>query len=323
MAINWFPGHMVAAQKKAAEQLAEVDVVVEVLDARCPAASVNPTINAMRQARQKPALKILNKVDLADPKVTELWLAYFNAQEGVRAIGLSCKKPGESNKVLPEAQALAPHREGAQKRLRVMMMGVPNVGKSTLVNALLNRRIAGVGDEPAVTKLIKRYELPASDGNAGPWLFDTPGLMWPKIALASDGLLLAANHLVGVNAYIDEEVATYLAEILLSRYPESLTARYGFDTDGVDGPGVIEAIAKRRGFRIKGGSADFEKAAVTLLLDYRNGALGRITVETPETRGVQLEALAITVAEAEAKADAERVAEMKKKTPNRGAASGV
>ena len=178
---------------------------------------------------------------------------------------------------------------------------MPNVGKSTLVNALLQRRIANVGDEPAITKLIKRYDLPD-----GTWLFDTPGLMWPKIALASDGLLLAANHLVGVKSYIDEEVATYLADILLARYPETLTARYGFDTAGVDGPNVIEAIAQRRGFRIKGGSADFEKAAVTLLLDYRSGALGRITVETPETRAVQLAALekslAAEIAEAEARA---------------------
>lgn len=103
MAINWFPGHMVAAQKKAAEALGDIDVVIEVLDARRPAASVNPTINAMREARQKPALKIRNKVDLADPEITEQWLAYFNGQEGVRAISLSCKKAGESNKVLPEA----------------------------------------------------------------------------------------------------------------------------------------------------------------------------------------------------------------------------
>lgn len=288
MAINWFPGHMVAAQKKAAEALADVDVVVEVLDARSPAATVNPMINAMREARQRPALKILNKIDLADPAVTEAWLAWFNAQDGVHAIGLSCKKAGESAKVLPEARKLVPHREGPLKRLRVMMMGVPNVGKSTLVNALLNRRIANVGDEPAVTKLIKRYDLPD-----GTWLYDTPGLMWPKIALETDGLLLAANHLVGVNAYIDEEVATYLAGILLARYPAALTARYGIDADSVDAPGVIEAIAKRRGFRIKGGSADFEKAAVTLLNDYRSGILGRMTLETPESRAVQMAALAV------------------------------
>ena len=286
MAINWFPGHMVIAQKKAGEAIGDVDVVIEVLDARCPAATCNPVINAMRVARQKPALKIINKVDLADPVLTQQWLDYFNAQEGVVAIGLSCKKAGESNKVLPEAKKLAPHRDSPLKRFRVMMMGVPNVGKSTLINALINRRIANVGDEPAITKLIKRYDLPD-----GTWLFDTPGLMWPKIALETDGHLLAASHLVGVNAYIDEEVATYLAEILLARYPASLHARYGIDAAETDGPGVIEAIAKRRGFRIKGGSADFEKAAVTLLLDYRNGTLGRITLESPESRKKQLEIL--------------------------------
>jgi ribosome biogenesis GTPase A len=302
MSINWFPGHMVIAQKKAGEAIGDVDVVVEVLDARCPAATCNPVINAMREARQKPALKIINKVDMADPAITQQWLNYFNAQEGVVAIGLSCKKAGESNKVLPEAKKLAPHRDGPLKRFRVMMMGVPNVGKSTLINALLNRRIAGVGDEPAVTKLIKRYDLPD-----GTWLFDTPGLMWPKIALETDGLLLAASHLVGVNAYIDEEVATYLAGILLARYPESLNTRYGIHASEVDAPGVIEAIAQRRGFRIKGNRPDFEKAAVTLLLDYRNGMLGRITLETPESRALQLSQLAEKLA-AEAAAKAAAVA---------------
>ncbi len=287
MAINWFPGHMVAAQKKAADALAEADVVVEVLDARSPAASVNPMINAMRVARQRPALKVLNKIDLADPAVTEAWLAWFNAQQGVRAIGLSCKQAGESSKVLPAARALAPHREGPLKRLRVMVMGVPNVGKSTLVNALLNRRVAAVGDEPAVTKAQKRYEL--ADGT---WLIDTPGLMWPKIALPSDGLLLAANHLVGVNAYIDEEVATALAEILRLRYPQALAGRYGIDADEVDAPGVLEAVAQRRGLRAKGGAVDYEKASVVLLNDYRSGALGRITLETPASREGALAALA-------------------------------
>jgi len=287
MAINWFPGHMVAAQKKAADALAEADVVVEVLDARSPAASVNPMINAMRVARQRPALKVLNKIDLADPAVTEAWLAWFNAQQGVRAIGLSCKQAGESAKVLPAARALAPHRDGPLKRLRVMVMGVPNVGKSTLVNALLNRRVAAVGDEPAVTKAQKRYEL--TDGT---WLIDTPGLMWPKIALPSDGLLLAANHLVGVNAYIDEEVATALAEILRVRYPQALAGRYGIDAGEVDAPGVLEAVAQRRGLRAKGGAVDYEKASVVLLNDYRSGALGRITLETPASREGALAALA-------------------------------
>ena len=291
MSINWFPGHMRTAKKKAEETLANVDVVIEVLDARCPAASVNPMIEAMRQSRERPALKILNKIDLADPTHTTEWLKYFNAQPNTTAIALSCKKVGESAKVLPAARALAPHREGALKRFRVMMMGVPNVGKSTLINALMNARKAGVGDEPAVTKVVARYDLPD-----GTWLFDTPGLMWPKIELETDGLQLAASNLIGTNAYINEEVATYLAEILLRDYPKALAARFAIDEKtfaAMDAPGVLEFIAQKRGFKIKGGAPDYEKAAVVLLNDYRSGIIGRVTLESPAARAAALAALRV------------------------------
>jgi ribosome biogenesis GTPase A len=289
MAINWFPGHMRTARKKAEETLANVDVVIEVLDARCPAASVNPMIEEMRLERDRPALKIINKIDLAEESVTQAWLAHFNALPNTKAIAISCKKVGDSAKVLPAARALAPHREGPLKRFRVMTMGIPNVGKSTLINALMNARTAPVGDEPAVTKLVSRYNLPD-----GTWLFDTPGLMWPKIELESDGHLLAASNLIGTNAYINEEVATYLAEILLDRYASSLAKRYAFDAKKMaelDGPGVIEAIALKRGFKAKGGAIDYEKASVTLLNDYRSGIIGRVSLETPATRAAQLDAL--------------------------------
>jgi ribosome biogenesis GTPase A len=279
MSINWFPGHMRTARKKAEETLANVDVVIEVLDARCPAASINPMIEAMRIERARPALKVINKIDMADEKVTQAWLAHFNAQENTKAIAISCKKVGDPAKVLPAARTLAPHREGALKRFRVMMMGIPNVGKSTLINALTNSRTAPVGDEPAVTKLVARYDLPD-----GTWLFDTPGLMWPKIQLESDGMMLAASNLIGVKSYINEEVATFLAETLLARYPESLAKRYTIDVSEMDGPAIIEAIAMRRGFKAKGGAVDYEKASVTLLNDFRSGILGRATLETPASR---------------------------------------
>jgi ribosome biogenesis GTPase A len=275
--INWFPGHMVAAQKRAAEALAHVDIVVEVLDARCPGASINPVIDAMRALRKTPALKILNKVDLADPLATTAWLAALNAREGVRAIGLCCKKLGDPSKVLPLAHRMVPRQRSqpSQNRsLRVMMMGVPNVGKSTLVNALLGRRAAKVSDEPAVTKVITVYELP--DGSS---LYDTPGLTWPKMEGKDSGLQLAANHLIGVNSYDDGVVAAYLAEVLRDRYPAALTGRYGFSPENLEPMMVIEAIARRRGYLGKGGVVDVDKAATTLLLDYRSGVLGRITVE--------------------------------------------
>jgi ribosome biogenesis GTPase A len=270
---------MNAARKKAAEAMEKADMVIEVLDARVPQASCNPMIEQLRVFRQRPCLKILNKADLADPAATQAWIAHYNRQKDVHAVALSCKKPSDVAKVPGFCLKLAPHRGTPLKPLRIMIMGIPNVGKSTLMNALLKKRVAKVGDEPAVTKTQQRLYL----GN-NMVLIDTPGMMWPKIEHPSDGLMLAASHAIGSNAFIEEEVATFLADVLLGRYPALLKTRYGFETEGIDGVSVIEGIAKRRGYRLKGGDADIEKAAHTLLQDYRSGALGRITLETPESR---------------------------------------
>ena len=158
MAIQWFPGHMNAARKKAAETMEVTDLVVEVVDARLPEASSNPMIHELRLFRQRPCLKVLNKADLADPAATKAWLDYYNAQPNVKAVAISCKKPGDAAKVSGLGQTLAPHRNSNIKPLRMMMMGIPNVGKSTLINALLGRKVAKVGDEPAVTKNQQRFD---------------------------------------------------------------------------------------------------------------------------------------------------------------------
>jgi ribosome biogenesis GTPase A len=274
---------MNAARKKAAEAMEKVDLVIEVLDGRLPQASCNPMIEQLRVFRQRPCLKILNKSDLADPAATAAWIAYYNAQKNVNAVALSCKKPSDVAKIPKLCLALAPHRGTALKPLRIMIMGIPNVGKSTLMNALLKKRVAAVGDEPAVTKVQQRLYL-----NNNIVLIDTPGMLWPKIALPSDGLMLAASHAIGTNALIEEEVATYLAEQLLIRYPALLQARYNLDVtaEGFDGVSVVEGVAKRRGFRLRGDMVDLEKAAHTFLQDYRTGALGRITLETPQSRAL-------------------------------------
>ena len=270
---------MNAARKKAAEAMEKTDMIVEVLDARVPQASRNPMIEELRTFRQRPCLKILNKADLADPAATKKWLDFYNAQKNVHAVALSCKKPADVAKVPGLCMKIAPHRGTALKPLRIMIMGIPNVGKSTLMNALLKKRVAKVGDEPAVTKAQQRLYL----GN-NIVLTDTPGMMWPKIEHPTDGLMLAASHAIGSNALIEEEVATFLADILLMHYPNLLTARYGFPTEGIDGVSVIEGVAKKRAFRIKGGDLDLEKAAHTFLQDYRDGAIGRVSLETPESR---------------------------------------
>jgi ribosome biogenesis GTPase A len=285
MAIQWFPGHMTSARKKAAETMERIDVVIEVLDARVPAAGSNPIIRELREHRQRPCLKILNKTDIADPNATKAWLDYFNSQKGVLAVALSCKKPGDVAKIPGLCLKLAPHRGTTLKPLRMMIMGIPNVGKSTLMNALLKRRAAKVGDEPAVTKSQQSFDL-----NDHMTLIDTPGLMWPKIEHDSDGLMLAASHSIGRNAVIDEEVAAFLGDILLKHYPALATQRYGCKAEGMDGFHLIEAVAKKRGYRMKGGEFDLEKAALTLLQDYRDGVLGRISLETPASRDEMLKA---------------------------------
>jgi ribosome biogenesis GTPase A len=288
MSIQWYPGHMTQARKKAEETMEFTDMVIEVLDARVPEASHNPVINDMRLFRQRPNLKVLNKSDLADPKATEAWLNYFNNLPNTKAIALSCKKAGDAKKIINVCRQLTPHRGTHLKPLRALIMGIPNVGKSTLMNALLNRRVAKVGDEPAVTKSQQRFEIDATFS-----ITDTPGMMWPKIQYESDGYMLAASHAIGRNAVIDEDVATFLADNLLSTYPELINARYKLDAmkldalnmDGVD---LLEAIAKRRSYKRHDGLWDMEKTAVAFLTDYRSGAIGRVSLETPESRRLMM-----------------------------------
>ncbi|MER2555714.1 MAG: ribosome biogenesis GTPase YlqF [Thauera sp.] len=282
MPIQWFPGHMASARKKAAEAMAMTDVVIEVTDARLPEASSNPMIGELRRFRNRPCLKLLNKSDLADPEVTRAWMDFYNAQPGVRAVAVSAKNPAEVARIPGLCRQLAPHRDDGVKPLRMMIMGIPNVGKSTLMNALLKRKVAKVGDEPAVTKHQQTLDL-----GPGMTLTDTPGMMWPKIDHDADGYMLAASHAIGRNAVIDEEVAAFLGAILLARYAGRLAARYRVEPAALaamDGPALIEEVGRRRGCLVRGGGLDLEKAALILLQDYRDGALGRISLETPATR---------------------------------------
>jgi ribosome biogenesis GTPase A len=284
MPIQWFPGHMVSARKKAAEAMAFTDVVIEVVDARLPEASTNPLVHELRRQRQRPCLKVLNKSDLADPAATREWIVWYDRQPGVKAVAVSSKNPGEAARLPGLCQGLAPHRDDNTKPLRMMIMGIPNVGKSTLMNTLAGYRIARVGDEPAVTKSQQSRQIGARQ-----WITDTPGLMWPKIEHDADGYMLAASHAIGRNAVLEEEVAVFLADLLLRRYPERLAERYGFALEGADGVAVVEGVARRRALRMRSGEPDREKAALALLQDYRDGRLGRISLETPETRRTMLE----------------------------------
>ena len=274
MTIVWFPGHMAASRKKAAETMAKIDVVIEVLDARLPGASSNELIERMRQHRQRPCLKILNKADLADPAASAAWVKHFGKEKGVTAVAISSKRADQVARIPQLAAALVPHRD--DKGVRMMVMGVPNVGKSTLINALLKRKVAKTGDEPAITRQQSRWVL---DGEHD--LIDTPGLMPAKMPNQSDAFMLAASHLIGPESYADEDVATFLGDLLASRYPGLLRTRYDLDAEKMDGFSVITAIARKRGYLRKGGTPDLEKAGRALIQDYRSGLLGRISLETP------------------------------------------
>jgi ribosome biogenesis GTPase A len=272
MPISWYPAHMAIARKEAAETMGKIDLVIEVLDARVPQASCNPVFEGLRRQGKRPALKLLNKADAADPERTQRWLAHYNGQPGVTAIALCAKNPAEVTRILKACHAQLPDRGTPGKPLRLMILGIPNVGKSTLMNALLKRHLAHVGDEPAITKVQMFHKL-----GPGTTLIDTPGMLWPGLGQAV-ALKLAATHSIGRAAYDDEDVAASLGQYLVDHYRPGLVERYGELPDGCDGHGLLAVVADRRSLK-KTGGADLAKAAAALLNDFRNGALGRITLE--------------------------------------------
>lgn len=261
------------ARKEIAELMDEVDVVIEVLDARLPRSSENPLVDKLR--RGKSVIKLLNKQDLADPERTREWLSYFNAQEGVTAIAMDTAQKRLVQRIPTLCKDAVPARVRAGRPVRAMIMGIPNVGKSTLINALLGRRIAKVGNEPAVTKGQKRYSV-----HNGMALSDTPGILWPKIEDQDSAYRLAASGAIKDTAIEYEDVATYAAHFLLQRYPDRVVDRYRFKSLPAGADELLEQIGRKRGCLKPGGVVDLYKAADILLTELRAGKLGAITFET-------------------------------------------
>ena len=311
MPIQWFPGHMHSTRKAIAERVPEIDVAIELLDARLPGSSANPLLAELTQG--KPALKVLNKQDLADPEITAQWLAHHQAQPGTNALALDAGMAAPSRQLIAACRGLAPRRGGMVKPLRVLICGIPNVGKSTLINTLLGQRAAKTGDEPGITKTEQQIAL-ASDF----YLIDTPGMLWPRILVEQSGYHLAASGGIGRNAYDEQEVALALLANVRERYGDRLRARYKLpDLPTADADLLAELGRKRGGLR-SGGQVNLQKAAEIAINDFRSGAWGRITLETPE----QFARWWVAAQAAEAARLARRVAAGTKR-PRRDADAGV
>jgi len=276
MAIQWFPGHMHLTRKAIEERVKEIDVVIELLDARLPGSSANPMLAELTHG--KPSLKVLNKQDIADPACTELWLAHYNALPDTSAIGLDASLTTPAQRLVKACQQLAPNRGGMAKPMRVLICGIPNVGKSTLINTLTARRAAKTGDEAGITRTEQRITL-ADDF----YLYDTPGVLWPRIIVARSGYNLAASGAIGRNAFDEQEVALELLSYLKGHYAAQLEARYKLDgVAALRDEELLEAIGRKRGGLRGQGRIDLHKAAEIVIHEFRAATLGRITLETPQ-----------------------------------------
>ncbi|WP_422468431.1 ribosome biogenesis GTPase YlqF [Endozoicomonas sp. ALC013] len=284
MAINWYPGHMHKAKKEIREVIPKMDLIIEVLDARLPFSSENPMVASLR--KDTPCIKILNKSDLADPAVTQQWVDHINRTSGMKAIAVNLKQPDKIRSILDMAPAMVPERNLEVSQLKAIILGIPNVGKSTTINILASRTVAKTGNEPAVTKQQQRIKLPNNIV-----LLDTPGFLWPKLEPEDCGYRLAISGAIKNTVIEFEDVAMYLAEFMMQHYPDALLQRYQLKDIPQTGIELFDRIGQRRGCMRRGGIADTHKVAEILINEFRDGQLGRITLETPEMITTQLQAM--------------------------------
>ena len=281
--IQWFPGHMTRARRMMEENLPQVDALCEILDARIPAASRNPDIDTL--VRDKPRLIVLNRADLADPSLTKQWKRCYEAR-GFRVIDCDARSGKGCAAFAPTLRDLMADRlrhwqeKGLTgRRIRVMVVGIPNVGKSTLINRIAGRKAAAAGDRPGLTRGKQWISV-----DSGLELLDTPGILWPKFEDAEAGALLAVTNAVKAEVVDREALAAFFIRQLCRMYPDAVRTRYRIEPNPErTGYDLLSEAAGKRGFLISGGERDLERMANTLLTEYHGGKLGRLTLEKPET----------------------------------------
>lgn len=275
MAIQWYPGHMHKAQKEVREIFNQVDVFIEVLDARIPFSSENPLIAQIRQ--DKPTIKILNKTDLADPVRTQAWQAFLEQEKSVKTLAFNAQQQDKREQIISLIKKMAADKADTVKTIHALIIGIPNVGKSTLINNITGRTIAKTGNEPAVTKNQQRIKLEENIT-----LIDTPGMLWPNIENEHSGYRLAITGGIKETAFELPDIAAYAAEFMLEHYPQNLKQRYGLGELPHSDIELLEVIGRKRGCLRAGGRVDIDKVSRLFVMEYRDNLFGPVTLETPE-----------------------------------------
>lgn len=281
MNIQWYPGHMTKTRRQIEADLKQVDAVCEIVDARIPVSSRNPDIDTI--CGNKPRIIVLNRMDLADPAATKQWINYFR-QKGMAAVAADCKHRKGISEFQPAVRSVLKEKlerdaaKGMNRPMRVMVVGIPNVGKSTLINQISGRKGAKAENRPGVTRGKQWVTVDSSL-----LLLDTPGILWPKFEDPNVGMKLAYTGAVKENVIDTEELACYLMELLWKYYPQTLRERYKIDLEpGVPGYMLLEEAGRKRGFLLARGEIHTERMAKVLLDEYRSGKLGLFTLELPE-----------------------------------------
>ena len=274
MLIQWYPGHMHKASKEIKQVLPQIDLIIEVLDARIPFSSQNPMLSMLRG--EKPCIRVLSKTDLADPETTLIWQNYLEQEKGVKTLAVTTQQPDKIKQITQLCHKMVPGKGGNDKLIKTMIMGIPNVGKSTIINILADRIIAKTGNEPAVTKRQQRITLKNNIV-----LSDTPGVLWPNVENKNSGYRLAITGAIKDTALNYDDIAFFAAEYLLDHYPEQLKSRYQLEQLPDNESDLMEVIGRKRGCLRSGKQVDLEKTSKILISEYRAGTIGRITLETP------------------------------------------